>query len=43
VRKAIVFSPHDLALLYKDNFGKNYNRKTKKKTSGEKLQQSIVF
>jgi len=31
VRKAIVFSSHDLALLYKDNFGKNHNRKTKKK------------
>ena len=30
MRKAIVFSPYDLALLYKDNFGKNHNKKTKK-------------
>jgi hypothetical protein len=27
--KAIVFSLYDLALLYKDNFGKNHNKKTK--------------
>jgi hypothetical protein len=37
VRKAIVFSSHDLALLYKDNFGKNHNRKTKKKTKWGKI------
>jgi hypothetical protein len=30
-RKATVFSPHNLALLYKDNFEKNHNKKTKKK------------
>jgi hypothetical protein len=31
VRKATVLSPYNLALLYKDNFGKNHNKKTKKK------------
>ena len=30
-RKATVFSPHNLALLHKDNFEKNHNKKTKKK------------
>jgi len=30
-RKATVFSPHNLVLLYKDNFEKNHNKKTKKK------------
>jgi len=31
-RKATVFSPHNLALLYKDNFEKNHNKKTNKKS-----------
>jgi len=32
VRKATVFFLHNLALLYKDNFEKNHNKKTKKKS-----------
>jgi hypothetical protein len=43
VRKAIVLSPYVLALLYKDNFGKNHNKKQKTKPRGEILQQSTVF
>jgi len=31
VRKATVFSPHDLALLYKDNFRKNNNNNNNNK------------
>jgi hypothetical protein len=42
--KATVFFLHNLALLYKDNFEKNHNKKTKKKKpSGETLQQSTIF
>jgi hypothetical protein len=36
VRKATVLSPYYLALLYKDNFGKNHNKKKQKKTQVEK-------
>jgi len=32
VRKAIVLSPYNLVLLYKDTFEKNHNKKTKQKT-----------
>jgi len=42
--EATVLFPYYLALLYKDNFEKNHNKKKQKKNpSGEILQQSIMF